>query len=550
MKLTVAILKTAGLIALAVWNINSFAQVKTTMYVVKDGTVIFQSPISEVDSIILRQKSKNPYTPNEIPETGLSFDYTTVPYALPAHGDSRAYAPSLIGKPYLPITIQYSWYNGAENQPWSTSAETRILYYLTGFSPNVQYSVYKASVNKYGSALAEPRGTVTGRFHTQKINGRWWIIDPEGYRHYVRGVCSFSKGASAASTAAWNARFGSDAQWVKICQKEMSEIGVHATGAFSNGAYAPVRTHNDTYPDSPLTLAPSFGFLGSFKTAKGYAYPNGNVSTVVGLVFYDGWEQFCKDFLTTGSPAWIRGRTDVMGFFSDNEIDFGLNNTSGLLIRRLLNASDKTTPAYLAAKNFMESKGLTAVAANATVEINAEFAGIVAEKYYKGVKDAITELDPGMMYFGSRLHGDPKDIMEIVQAAGRYCDVISINYYNAWSPELTTRMKDWASWTDAPILITEFYTKNNDCGFTNLSGAGLAVRTIQDKAYAYQHFALGLLESKQCVGWHWFRYQDNDVDGCANGLYQANYQIYPYFGKIMRDLNYNVYALADFFDNP
>jgi len=51
MKLTVVKLKTAALILLVVWSISSLAQVKTTMYVMKNGAVVFQSPVSVVDNV-------------------------------------------------------------------------------------------------------------------------------------------------------------------------------------------------------------------------------------------------------------------------------------------------------------------------------------------------------------------------------------------------------------------------------------------------------------------------------------------------------------------
>ena len=51
MKATAVKLKTAAaLIALAVWSISSFAQV-TTMYVMKDGEVVFESPVSGIDNV-------------------------------------------------------------------------------------------------------------------------------------------------------------------------------------------------------------------------------------------------------------------------------------------------------------------------------------------------------------------------------------------------------------------------------------------------------------------------------------------------------------------
>ena len=44
-------LKTAILIAFMTWSISSFAQVETMMYVMKNGKVVFQSPISGVNNV-------------------------------------------------------------------------------------------------------------------------------------------------------------------------------------------------------------------------------------------------------------------------------------------------------------------------------------------------------------------------------------------------------------------------------------------------------------------------------------------------------------------
>jgi len=51
MKVTVAKLRTVALIALVAWSINSFAQVETVMYVMKNGEVVFSLPVSGVDNV-------------------------------------------------------------------------------------------------------------------------------------------------------------------------------------------------------------------------------------------------------------------------------------------------------------------------------------------------------------------------------------------------------------------------------------------------------------------------------------------------------------------
>jgi len=84
------------------------------------------------------------------------------------------------------------------------------------------------------------------------------------------------------------------------------------------------------------------------------------------------------------------------------------------------------------------------------------------------------------------------------------------------------------------------------------------VKTQQDRGLFYQNFTLGLLESGNCVGWHWFKYQDNDptnknVDpsntDANKGILNNKYQAYTGLTEKMKELNQQVYHLIDFFDN-
>ena len=134
-------------------------------------------------------------------------------------------------------------------------------------------SLYQESVNKYGSSTTLPKQAATGRFYTKKIDGRWWLVDPEGCLHLERSATSLRKGTSSRNKAAWNSRFGTDEKWLSTTQRELSEIGFHGTGAFCTGTYSLIQIHNASNPSSPLTLAPSFAFLSQFKSAKSYNYP-------------------------------------------------------------------------------------------------------------------------------------------------------------------------------------------------------------------------------------------------------------------------------------
>lgn len=96
----------------------------------------------------------------------------------------------------------------------------------------------------------------------------------------------------------------------------MSEIGFHGTGAFCTGTYSLIQTHNASNPSSPLTLAPSFAFLSQFKSEKSYNYPGGSDDNAAGLVFYNGWSEWCESYLAGSAFADYLRDPNVLGFFS------------------------------------------------------------------------------------------------------------------------------------------------------------------------------------------------------------------------------------------
>lgn len=476
-------------------------------------------------------------------DTGTSY-LVPVPEALPEEN----YAPSSDGKPYRPILVRYA--ASGSNPNWddpSKEAKTRILSRMTGFTADLDRENYRASTNRYGSRTDMAPRKATGRFRTEKVDGRWWIVDPDGYLNLHRGLNTFIPGEVDRDGAALAAKYGTEANWILMAAREIAALGFHATGAFSK-PYTHIRGYNASNDYLPLTYAPSFGFLSGARSKGGYSWPGDDSKNAIGLVFYDGFEASVRDYAREQLAPYA-GDRNLLGVFSDNEINFSSMNTR--ILAELLAVGDGENPARKAAAAFMVSKGLepTAGAFEASGDrerLNDEFAGMMAERYYKACRDAIKAVDPQMMYLGSRLHGTPKYMENVVRAAGRYCDIVSINYYNRWSVELTDYVQRWADWADAPFMVTEFYAMGADSGLPNTSGAGFVVRTQPERAFFYQHFCLGLLEARNCVGWDWFRYQD-DAE-CNRGAFDAAYKPWPELTSYMRDLNYNVYRLIDYFD--
>jgi len=186
---------------------------------------------------------------------------------------------------------------------------------------------------------------------------------------------------------------------------------------------------------------------------------------------------------------------------------------------------------------------------------------MVYDRYYNVVTNSIKMVDKNHMFMGCRyLVGNFKDEY-VMKVSGYYCDVVTVNYYGAWTPDAEL-IANVQKWTETPFLVTEAYAKGMDActeefGLTNKSGAGFTCRTQDDRGKFYQNFTLQLLESKYCVGYNWFMYWDNDpTNESANlsdidankGIVNNNHEEYTTLTNYMQQLNLNKYSLIKYFD--
>jgi hypothetical protein len=213
-------------------------------------------------------------------------------------------------------------------------------------------------------------------------------------------------------------------------------------------------------------------------------------------------------------------------------------------------------PGYQAALKWLQARhGENATANEITSRDEKDFLAFVVARYYRIVSSAIKKYDPNHLYLGSRFNGRVLNEPEVFKAAGPYVDVVSVNYYDVWTPS-QEQLFSWESESGKPVLITEWYTKAEDSGMANTGGAGWIVKTQNDRGMFYQNFTLALLQSKVCVGWDWFKYADNDpTDTNADpsnhdankGIVNIHYQPYQPLLRAMKQINERTYSLAAYF---
>ncbi|MGB4415765.1 MAG: T9SS type A sorting domain-containing protein [Paludibacter sp.] len=423
---------------------------------------------------------------------------------------------------------------------------TRTICNLPDFDENsvlIQTNIYGSRTDK--------RTTATGFYYAKQIDDRWWIVDPEGYLSICRAVNAISKGTGTTSTQQYTAKYGNTTTWMNKTKQLLFENGFYCAGAWSSTTDI---KSNSNQVNQPLAYTIILNWMSGFGSTRTYqqsghmGYPNDAI-----FVFESGFAAYCE----SKAQALASNKTDknIFGYFTDNELPFYNNSLNKFLRLGKTSTSDEN---YLATLNWLSDNGYTA-ADTVNSDIQKKFLGFVAYTYFSTVYNAIKKYDPNHMVLGPRVNiAEARENQYFMQAAGQYVDILAVNYYSVWSPNVPANI-NWSKNLGKPFMVTEFYTKGEDSGLANTSGAGWVVKTQYDRGLAYQAYTLGLLESKCCVGWHWFKYMDNDptltnVDPSNTngnkGIVKIDYEPYTPLLEKMKELNERVYNVIDYFDQP
>ena len=340
---------------------------------------------------------------------------------------------------------------------------------------------YTEEVDMYGGLVScNSNYEGTGFFRVQRIKGVWHMIDPLGNLFYTLGVNSVTEGGNVN------------------LPKDLIELGVNTLGSWSD----------ETIKGMPY--CPRLNALVKFKNVR-------TDKTAWNADVLPVFESDFESYLEEKMPGWLEDYKNdpwVLGYFMDNELKFSgtqLEDSLGLI---------STDPQFQKANEFMIARyGSNYSLKDITDKDESDYVGIVAEKYFSAVSNAIRKVDPNHLILGSRINGNVRYRPTVIEAAGNHIDVLSINYYREWEPQQDA-LDLWADNTDIPWFTSEFYTKGDNTNLDNRDGAGWTVATQNDRAKHYENWVLRSMQDPNCVGLHWFRYNDNN--GSNKGLLNEN----------------------------
>lgn len=373
------------------------------------------------------------------------------------------------------------------------------------------------------------KGRTTGFFHAERVQGRWWLVTPEGNVFFSKGVCTVRPARGGAEPVA---------EWAKTASRQLLEWNFNTIGAWSDPSlYAPTAG----IPYTPI--------VGPGGAARREAGRSGGVPDY----FSEGFRQVADSAAQRlcaprANDPWL------LGYFTDNELAWTHNRLSWSP-NAPWNLEDDLLDLYLKmpessagrqkADEFLRTRGM--IKGAVTEDDRDGFAELVAAEYGRVCRDAIRRYDPNHMILGCRFAGHAPE--PILRGIGAYSDVISFNNYHSRPP--LWKLRQMTEITGKPTMITEFSFKAMDSGLPNTKGAAEPVATQQDRAEGFTRYVQDLASLPSCVGFHWFEFRDQPKEGRGGDGENSNYGVVKMDGEPwdvltarMKEINETLEALA------
>ena len=391
----------------------------------------------------------------------------------------------------------------------------------------------------------------TGFFRLEKPqnekDGKWWLITPDGQPFWSLGVTCIRP--SNNRTAVTNIK-GREFLFSQLPSRE----GKYGQAYASDSTISIFRLNLlkkygtiDAWRDRALERVEKWGLntIGNWtedsvilKRKIPYTYsfrtnekPGLKIGKGICDVFSQEWVQHVDSLLSHATG--FKDDPLLIGYFVDNEAGWGnlelLNiappnsalrekwisilNGKYQNINALNDAWDTDFPSWEAVKAMVQPvPGENDIFDADYLKLEKAF----ADQYFNVISSTLKKYDPNHLYLGCRFTRKLKPD-HILEAAGRYCDVVTVNVYSL--VPIREQMGQWHRKTGRPILIGEHH-------LPLLSERQLPPRyrafTAEERHRYYIEYVKTFAEMPFSLGCHWYQFSDQHLTGrLSNGENQV-----------------------------
>ena len=404
--------------------------------------------------------------------------------------EGTPFAPPPQGAAFYPFIDRYGQYRHSE-WPEKVHSDDELRADLARERATLAASPRPASWDSFGGWKDGPQVKATGHFRTERINGKWWLVTPEGHLFFSTGIDVVRDNTDSSDGTkhpdwhetpvppskmmaypAWNLRkkFGKDdylADYYEFVQRRLPSWGINTIGNWSG---------------RELLASVKMPYVMSvLERAQGVKrHPKFNIYDLESPDFEEKMRAAIRRKFAEDATLRHAARDPMcIGFFVDNELQF-----------------QKWIP-----------------------DVGAEKAVPLLDLYFRLCREEINRAAPGKLYLGSRFVGFRQPGV-LWRTAAKYCDVVTVNAYCNSIFNISKKMFEPGK--EKPILLGEFHFGCMDRGMFKASLCPVGDQKERGRSYA--RLVEGALSHPLLVGCHWFQYRDQPLIGRGDGeAYQCGF---------------------------
>ncbi|MDA2929285.1 hypothetical protein MYX84_04950, partial [Acidobacteria bacterium AH-259-O06] len=397
--------------------------------------------------------------------------------------------------------------------------------------------------------------TSSGFFRTEKMDGKWVLVDPHGHPFYSAGMDLVGYNMASFATDVSNRAYlfeklppagpawlspgkivsfyianimkrlgrGWQEKWASRIVERLKNWGFNTIGNWSDRQIA-------VQSKMPYVLP-----LSGWSTSKTFPFP------------YDFPDIFSEEFeknvdaAAREQVAPLKDDPNLIGWFLGNEPHWA-RNFGALQSWPDMVLSD---PEPSATKSKLE--GLLASDPDRREEMKSEFLYLCARKYLETVTHAVRKYDPNHLVLGIRFAGRPPRRWAKMSSL---FDVFSINIYSSTFAPDPEMVRDYAEISGRPVLIGEFTAATPGRGLQGLFYYVHKVRDYAERGKAYRYYVENSAANPYIIGTHWFQMVDDLPTGRPSDEERMNYGFinvidlpYPELVEAARETHRRLYDL-------
>ena len=444
----------------------------------------------------------------------------------------------------------------------------------------------KTDRSKYGGWLKK-RFESTGYFRTEKDNGRWWMVDPDGYAFLSVGPDAIgndriSNVKGLEHTLDWHPSFF-NLKYLP-CRFMFPGLPIPFPGCFDYPMANLIKVYGKTwFEDWALTVKMRMHQWGYNTVAN---WPDARIPKALGMPYVTQLDHFpstrkkiYRELPDMFSEEYEKkaekyakqlkkfdGDKLLLGYFMTNEPTWAYEETLIVAEEMLANPNDFVTKdvfinelkekyGNIESLNFAWNtefvsfddlrkphKRLSSRSDIARKDL-IDFSKKMISRFIEIPAKACKAVDPHHLNIGVRwgmIHNTT------LLCGSEFLDVFSMNRY-AETP--VPAIEDFMERYDMPLMIGEYHMCATDRGHT--SPGHIQYANQEERGKGYQYYTETAFTTPVCVGAHYFTYNDQSPIGRFNGenfphgLVDCCQQVYTEFADHVSATNERIYEVAD-----